>query len=286
MEQVIVNGFVVGTTYALIALGITIIFSIMNVVNFAHGQLYMIGGFVVYYAVAVFGLPFWAGLILSFVLVGAIGVAMELFLFAPVIRKVKRDEVTMLLAMGTAVLLESVALLVFGEKQRGIPAITSGVLQIGDAYLPYSRIIVMVIAALLIAALMLFIAKTRLGRALRALAQDREATALQGVSLKWISALGFGLGAGLAGLSGGLLMALFAIHAGAGTAISVKAFIMIMIGGAGVLSGAILGGFVLGFMEAIAFALLPGSVTFLVIFVLVILFLIIRPNGIMGKPWG
>jgi branched-chain amino acid transport system permease protein len=211
---------------------------------------------------------------------------MELFLFAPVIRKVKRDEVTMLLAMGTAVFLESVALLVFGEKQRGIPAITTGVVRIGDAYLPNSRIVVMFIAALLIAALMLFIAKTRLGRALRALAQDREATALQGVNLKWISALGFGLGTGLAGLSGGLLMALFAIHTGAGTAISVKAFIMIMIGGAGVLSGAILGGFVLGFMEAVAFALLPGSVTFLVIFALVIVFLIIRPNGIMGKPWG
>ena len=145
---------------------------------------------------------------------------------------------------------------------------------------------VMIIAALLIISLMLFIGRTRPGRALRALAQDREATALQGVNLKWISALGFGLGAGLAGLSGGLLIALFAIHTGAGTAISIKAFIMIMIGGAGVLSGAILGGFVLGFVESIAFALLPGSVTFLVIFTLVIVFLIVRPHGIMGKPWG
>lgn len=286
MEQVLVNGVIVGTTYALIALGITIIFSIMNVVNFAHGQLYMVGGFVVYYSTVVFGFPFWVGLVLSFVLVGAIGVVMEYFLFAPVIRKVKRDEVTMLLAMGTAVFLESAALLVFGEKQRGIPAITTGVVKIGDAYLPNARIVVMIVAALLISALMLFIAKTRTGRALRAMAQDREATALQGVNLNRISAFGFGLGTGLAGLSGGLLMALFAIHTGAGTAISVKAFIMIMIGGAGVLSGAILGGFVLGFMEAIAFALLPGSATFLIIFALVIVFLIVRPNGIMGKPWG
>lgn len=286
MEQVLLNGLVVGTTYALIALGITIIFSIMNVVNFAHGQLYMIGGFVVYYVNSVFGFPFWLGLAASFFVVAAIGIVMELFLFRPVMRKIKREEVTMLLAMGTAVFLESAALLIFGEKQRGIPSVVTGVQYVGGAILPNSRIMVMIIAALLIISLMLFIGKTRSGRALRALAQDREATALQGVNLKWISALGFGLGAGLAGLSGGLLIALFAIHTGAGTAISIKAFIMIMIGGAGVLSGAILGGFVLGFVESIAFALLPGSVTFLVIFTLVIVFLIIRPHGIMGKPWG
>lgn len=286
MTQVILNGFVVGTTYALIALGITIIFSIMKVVNFAHGQLYMIGGFVVYYCNVVFGLPFWFGLLMSFLIVALLGVLLEVFLFRPVMLRVKREEVTMLLAMGTAVFLESLALIVFGEKQRGVPSIMSGVLEVFDARLPYSRIIVMVTAAILISGLIVFIGYTRTGRALRAMAQDRDATALQGVNLKWLSALGFGLGAGLAGLSGGLLVGIFAIHTGAGAAVSIKAFLMIMIGGAGVLSGAILGGFVLGFMESIGYALLPGSITFLTIFVLVIIFLIIRPQGIMGKPWG
>lgn len=286
MTQVILNGFVVGTTYALIALGITIIFSIMKVVNFAHGQLYMIGGFVVYYCNVVFGLPFWFGLLMSFLIVALLGVLLEVFLFRPVMLRVKREEVTMLLAMGTAVFLESLALIVFGEKQRGVPSIMSGVLEVFDARLPYSRIIVMATAAILIFGLIVFIGYTRTGRALRAMAQDRDATALQGVNLKWLSALGFGLGAGLAGLSGGLLVGIFAIHTGAGAAVSIKAFLMIMIGGAGVLSGAILGGFVLGFMESIGYALLPGSITFLTIFVLVIIFLIIRPQGIMGKPWG
>ncbi|MBT1156854.1 branched-chain amino acid ABC transporter permease [Aminobacter anthyllidis] len=286
MTQVMLNALVVGTTYALIALGITIIFSIMKVVNFAHGQLYMIGGFVVYYFNVVFGLPFWFGLVMSFLIVGLLGVAMELFLFRPVMLRVKREEVTMLLAMGTAVFLESLALLVFGEKQRGVPPIATGIVELFGARLPTGRIVVIVVAAMLIAALMAFIGYTKTGRALRAMAQDREATALQGVNLKWLSAMGFGLGTGLAGLSGGLLVAIFAVHTGAGTAISIKAFLMIMIGGAGVLSGAILGGFVLGFLESVGYALLPGSLTFLIIFLIVICFLIVRPNGIMGKPWG
>jgi branched-chain amino acid transport system permease protein len=286
MTQVLLNGLVVGTTYALIALGITIVFSIMKVVNFAHGQLYMIGGFIVYYVNVVFRLPFWLGLVLSFLIVGLLGVVMELALFRPVMQRVKREEVTMLLAMGTAVFLESLALLVFGEKQRGVPAVATGVVEIFDARLPAGRIVVLALAAILIASLMLFIEYTRLGRALRAMAQDREATALQGVNLKWLSAFGFGLGAGLAGLAGGLLVSIFAVHSGGGTAVSIKSFLMIMIGGAGVLSGAILGGFVLGFMESIGYALLPGSMTYLVIFLLVIGFLIVRPQGIMGKPWG
>lgn len=286
MTQVLLNAILVGTTYALIALGITVIFSIMKVVNFAHGQLYMIGGFVVYYVNVVFGLPFWVGLLMSFVIVGLLGVAMELFLFRPVMLRVKREEVTMLLAMGTAVFLESLALIVFGEKQRGVPPIATGIIEIFGARLPTARIVVIVVAALLIAALMAFIGYTKTGRALRAMAQDREATALQGVNLKWLSAMGFGLGTGLAGLAGGLLVAIFAITTGAGTAVSIKAFIMIMIGGAGVLSGAILGGFVLGILESVGYALFPGSLTFLIIFLIVICFLIVRPQGIMGKPWG
>ena len=286
MTQVLLNGLVVGMTYALIALGLTIIFSIMNVVNFAHGQLYMIGGFVVYYLTAVYGFPYPASLLASFAVVGLLGAAMEVTLFRPVMERVQREEVTMLLAMGTAVLLEGIAFLLFGEKQRGVPPLVTGVYKIGDAYLPAGRALVLGLAAALIVCLLLFITYTRPGRALRALAQDREATALQGVNLGRISAFGFGLGAGLAGLAGGLLVTVFAIYSGAGTSISIKAFLMIMIGGAGVVSGAILGGFVLGFAESIGYALVPGSMTYLIIFIAVILFLIVRPHGIMGRPWG
>ena len=286
MEQVIVNGVVLSATYALIALGLTLIFGIMGVLNFAHGQLFMIGGFMTYYVYGVFGLPFLLALPVAALVVGAIGVVFEVFFFRRVLRVATREEQSMLLAVGTALLLESVALFVFGEKQRGVPPVITGVYRIGDAYLPAGRLLVVLLSLALIVALLLFVQYTRPGRAMRALAQDKEVTHLMGVDVGRISALGFGLGAALAGLAGGLLVTISAVNAGVGTVTSIKAFIMIMIGGAGVVGGAILGAVVLGFAEAIGYALFPGSITYLLIFTGLILFLIVRPQGIMGKPWG
>ncbi|HXH02664.1 MAG TPA: branched-chain amino acid ABC transporter permease [Candidatus Competibacteraceae bacterium] len=283
MTQMIVNGLVLGTLYALIALGLTLIFSIMRVVNFAHGQMYMLGGFVVYYLNVVFGLNYFLALLGAIVTVGLVGVLFEVFLFRRVMRIAKREENTMLLAMGTALLLESLAYVVFGEKQRGVPPIVDGVLEIGDAFLPLSRLLVMALSAVMIVALLLFVQYTRPGRAMRAVAQDKEVTYLQGVNIKRIGMLGFFLGAALAGAAGGLLVTVFAVNAGIGTAISVKAFLMVMIGGAGVTAGAILGAFALGFAEAIGYEVFPGSITYLLIFIGIIVFLLIRPQGIMGR---
>jgi branched-chain amino acid transport system permease protein len=167
-----------------------------------------------------------------------------------------------------------------------VPPVVTGVYQIFGAYLPASRLLVLVLSVLLVVALLLFVQYTKPGRAMRAVAQDKEVTLLVGVDVNRISALGFGIGAAFAGLAGGLLITISAINSGIGTAISIKAFIMIMIGGAGVVAGAIVGGIVLGFAEAIGYALIPGSMTYLLIFIAMILFLILRPQGIMGKPWG
>lgn len=284
MEQILVNGLVSGSIYALIALGLTLIFGIMRVVNFAHGQMYMLGGFGVYYLYAEAGLPYLVALVLSTLSVALVGVAFEIFFFRRVMRVAKREENTMLLAMGTALLLENAALLIFGEKQRGVPPVVDGVLALGDAYLPTARLLVMISAVVLVAVLMAFVQFTATGRALRAVAQDREATRLQGINTDMLGAIGFGLGAGLAGAAGGLLITVFAVNSGVGTAVSVKAFTMIMLGGAGVVPGAILGGLLLGFAEAIGYDLFPGSVTYLLIFAFLITFLVIRPQGIMGKP--
>lgn len=286
MEQILVNGAILSANYALIALGITLIFGIMNVLNFAHGQMFMIGGLIVYTACVVFKLPYAVGLLSAAVLVGLIGMLLERTLFQRVMRISSREENTMLLAVGTALLLENIALYVFGEKQRGIPPMVSGVYRLGSAFLPANRLLVFAISLALIAAVLLFVNFTRQGRAMRALAQDRTATMLMGVDVNRISMLGFGLGAALAGIAGGLLISVSGVNAGIGTAISTKAFIMIMIGGAGVIGGALLGAVALGFAEAIGYALFPGSVTYLLIFTALILFLLIRPQGIMGKPWG
>ncbi len=192
----------------------------------------------------------------------------------------------MLLAAGTALLLESLILIFFGEKHRGVPSVVTGVMQVGDAFIPYSRLLVIVLSGLLIAGFMLFMQYTRPGRALRAVAQDREATALQGVNVDRYSMIGFAMGAGLAGLAGAMLVSISGVNSGLGTAISIKAFIMVMIGGAGVVPGAILGGFILGFLESVGYSQLPGGQTQLVIFAGLIVFLAIRPQGLMGKPWG
>jgi branched-chain amino acid transport system permease protein len=286
LEQIIVNGVVLAANYALIALGLTLIFGILNFLNFAHGQMYMVGGFVVYYVYAIFGMNYFVALLACALTLFCIGVAFETLFFRRVLRITTREENSMLLAVGAALLLENLALSLFGEKQRGVPPVVTGVYQIFGAYLPASRLLVLMLSALLVIGLLLFVQYTKPGRAMRAVAQDKEVTLLMGVNVGRISALGFGIGAALAGLAGGLLITISAINSGIGTAISIKAFIMIMIGGAGVVAGAILGGIVLGFAEAIGYALIPGSMTYLLIFIGLIIFLIIRPQGIMGKPWG
>ena len=289
MEQIFANGLYLGAQYALIALGLTLIFSLMNVLNFAHGQMYVFGGFVTYTVVAQLGLPFIVGLVASAVVLAVMGAAIEKFLFRPVIRRSRREESTMLLAAGIAFFLDAVILLLFGEKQRGVPKIVNGVFNWDmRIIMPYDRILIAVLAVALIAGFILFMQYSRTGRAMRALAQDRVAAQLMGVDVDRYSMIGFAMGAMLAGLVGGLLVAITGIHLGMGGPTSVKAFLMIMIGGAGVISGAIAGGFILGMMESVGLTVLAayGDITYLVIFATLMVFLAIRPQGLMGKPWG
>ena len=291
MAQVLINGAVLGCVYALIALGLTMVFSIMRVVNFAHGQMYMLGAFVVYYLYGEYGLPFFVALPAAAAVLGVVGVLFNRFFFQPVLANATREENSMLMAVGTALLLENLALTVFGEKQRGVPPVVDGAFVFGDvaeggAILTYPNAMVALLAVVAIGGLLAFVQYTRPGRALRAVAQDKEAARLQGVDVKATTTLGFAIGGALAGLAGGLLVTTYGVNSGVGTNISTKAFIMIMIGGAGVTQGAIVGGVLLGFAEAIGYDLLPGSVTYLLIFIAMIVFLVFKPNGLYGKPWG
>jgi branched-chain amino acid transport system permease protein len=289
MEQIIVNGLYLGAQYALIALGLTLIFSLMNVLNFAHGQMYVLGGFVTYTVVAQFQLPFIVGLIASALVLAVVGALVEKFLFRPVIKKSKREESTMLLAAGIAFFLDAVILLVFGEKQRGVPKIIDGVFNWNFiVIMPYDRIVIGFAAIAIIAAFILFMQYSTAGRAMRALAQDKVAATLMGVDVAMYSMIGFALGAALAGLVGGLLVTITGVNLGMGGPASIKAFMMIMIGGAGVISGAIAGGFILGMMESVGLTVLSeyGDITYLVIFASLMIFLALRPQGLMGKPWG
>jgi branched-chain amino acid transport system permease protein len=289
MEQILANGVYLGAQYAMIALGLTLIFALMNVLNFAHGQMYVLGGFVTYTFYGQFGWPFVIALMMSCVTLAVLGALIEKFLFGPVIRRSAREESTMLLAAGLAFLFDAIILLLFGEKQRGVPKIVNGVLNWDfRLIMPYDRIAICALAILSVAAFILFMQYSRTGRALRALAQDRVAAQLMGVNVERYSMIGFALGAMLAGLVGGLLVTITGVNLGMGGPTSIKAFMMVMIGGAGVISGAIAGGVILGFLEAIGLAVLSqyGDITYLLIFVSLMIFLAIRPQGLMGKPWG
>jgi len=288
MEQVIANGVYLGAQYALIALGLTLIFGLMNVLNFAHGQMYVLGGFITYAVYGQLGLPFPIAVLASGATLAVIGALMERYLFRTVIKRSHREESTMLLAAATAFFFDAVVLLAFGEKQRGVPKIVKGVFNNFGVILPYDRIVVAALAAISIISFILFMKYSKPGRAMRALAQDRVAAQLMGVDVDRYTMIGFAMGAMLAGLVGGLLVTITGVNSGIGGPISIKAFMMIMIGGAGVVGGAIAGGFILGMMESVGLTVLReyGDVTYLVIFAALMVFLAIRPNGLMGKPWG
>lgn len=289
MEQVVVNGLYLGAQYALIALGLTLIFSLMNVLNFAHGQLYVIGGFITYTVSVKLGLPYIAALFTAGVSLAIVGALLEKFLFRPVIKKSIREESTMLLAAGVAFFLDAIILLFFGEKQRGIPKIVDGVFNWDfRIIIPYDRVLIGCLALLSIIAFIAYMQYSKAGRAMRALAQDKIAAQLMGVNVELYSMIGFSMAAMLAGVAGGLLVSITGVNLGMGGPTSIKAFMMVMIGGAGVISGAIAGGFILGMLESIGLTVLSdfGDITYLVIFASLIVFLSIRPQGLMGKPWG
>ena len=288
MEQVLVNGLYLGAQYALVALGLTLIFALMNVLNFAHGQMYVLGAFITYTVYGQMGLPFVVALIASGLTLAIVGAMFEKFLFRTVIKRSLREESTMLLAAATAFFLDAIVLLLFGEKQRGVPKIINGIFVSDDLIIPYDRLVVGGLALLFIAGFMAYMQYSKPGRAMRALAQDRMAAQLMGVNVDRYSMVGFALGAMLAGVVGGLLVSITGVNSGIGGPISIKAFTMVMICGAGVVGGAIAGGFILGMLEAVGASVLHayGDITTLLIFAALMVFLSIRPNGLMGKPWG
>jgi branched-chain amino acid transport system permease protein len=279
----LLNGLYSGVQYALIALGLTLIFSLMNVMNFAHGQFYVLGGFVTYYVYGVLGLPFPAALLAVAIVLAGTGALFDILLFRRVLANSDREESSMLLAAGAALLLDSLFIIFFGEKHRGVPPVIAGMLGWDGLRLPMSRVLIIGISIFLVLAFILFMKYTRPGRVLRALAQNRDAARLMGVNVNRYSTIGWMAAAILAGLAGALLVSVSGVNSGLGLWISIKAFIMVMIGGAGVIAGALAGGVALGLIESLGYHFLPGGETYLAIFVLMIVFLAIRPRGLMGQ---
>ena len=276
--QVFVNGLMLGLTYVLIASGFSLIYGIMRLLNFAHGEFYMLGAFATYLLCEHLGVHYFTALALSMVIIGFLGVLVYRFFFRPF-----RDEhdPSLVIALGIAMLIGGLALIIFGEKDKSVAPVFSGVIQVWGATLSKERVAVIVMAIVLMVALTLYIKFSKTGQAMRAVSQDREAAALQGIGVDSTFTLCMGISSALAGAAGALLAPLFYVNPFLGMHAVLKALVVVVIGGLGSIPGAIAGGLLLGFVESFGNTFF-GDITEILGFVIVMIILLFRPQGLFG----
>ena len=282
VSQQVVNGLIIGSVYALMAIGLTLIFGMMDVVNFAHGEFYMLGAFFSYYLAGFLGLDYYTAVLVSILLVVGVGFLCERLLLRPL----RKETVitTVLATIGLSIFLKNSALIVWGARPKlidspfALDAIHIGPIAVTEAKIFASAV---TIAAILLAHL--GIQKTRLGRAMRATFQDKEASYLVGVSVSNIYVLTFVLGAGLAATAGAVIGTIFLVYPDMGELAAMKAFVVVIMGGMGSFMGAIFGGLILGVAEAIGAGFISSGYKDAIGFILVISILMFKPSGLFKK---
>jgi branched-chain amino acid transport system permease protein len=282
MEQILVNGLQSSLIYILIALGLCIIFSILSIVNFAHGEFYMLGAFVIYFIVEQLRIPYVVGVVLAFLLVGAFGMFCERMLFR---RVVGIGHNALVLSLGLSLVVSNLALHLFGSQDKSVSQVVSGIvrLSIGRGIsISVERLTIMACSAFFILLVFLFIHRTKTGRAMRAIAQNRAVAILQGVDVTRDSMIGFSLGCALAGLAGAIVSPAIYLYPSMGLPPAIKAFVVIVLGGMGSIHGAVLGGLILGFLEATTQFYTQAVWADFLGFVVLISVLIVKPSGILG----
>jgi branched-chain amino acid transport system permease protein len=282
--QQVVNGVTIGVVYALIAIGLTLVFGILDVINFAHGEFYMIGAFLTYGLTVTLGLEYFLALALTIVGGAVAGLLAERLTVRPL--KDRHMFTVVLSTLGLSIFLQNGALLTWGPDPREIELTWgSRPLIIGGVVITFLRLAVLATGAALIAALTWFIRRTTWGMAMRAVAGNRGAAALMGIPVDRIYAITFALGASLAGVAGGLLGAMFTIEPTMGEWAVVKAFSVVIMGGMGNVPGAVLGGIILGVAENLGAGFLPGGTGYKdgIGYAILILVLLYRPQGFFGR---
>ena len=277
--QPLVYGLQIGLTYVLLALGLTVIFSMMNVLNLAHGEFYMLGAFTVFYVNGLLKVNYFLALAMSVVVVAVMGIFFERIFFRPA-----RGEVvpTVIVGIGLMWLLQTAAQLLFGAQPRGMKEVFQGSVSFLNINISDSRIAAGIISILLVAGVYLFIYKTKQGKAMQAVAQDREAAMSLGIDVGKIGTLGFALGCGLAGAAGGLMAPIFFIEPTMGTTTLIKSLCIIILGGVGSIPGAALGGIILGIIESYGQTFLGYSATTFP-FLIILFILVFKRTGLMGR---
>lgn len=287
--QQMVNGLSLGSLYALIAIGYTMVYGILRLINFAHGDLIMVSAYVAVMGVGWFRWPWPLAATMAVITTGILGVMLELGAYRP-LRHAPRISL-LISAIAASFFLENVALVIVGGIPRPfpVPAWISGSLVLGETFIPRLSLVIPVITAVLLAGLFLLLHRTQVGRAMRALAYDLETTGLMGVNVNRVISLAFLVGSLLAG-GGGLLWALKypQINPFMGIMPGLKAFIAAVLGGIGNLAGAVVGGLLLGLLEVMLVALFPAWSGYrdALAFVLLIVILLVRPTGLLGEALG
>ena len=284
--QHLVNGTSLGSLYALIAIGYTMVYGILRLINFAHGDIFMLGVYITYYGITYTPIPWWLVFILSAVITGVFGLVLEKLAYKP-LRSAPRITI-MISAIGASFLLQNLGVLIFGGRPKAfpIPDVLSKTLVVGGVSVAIVSVVIPIITIFLLIGLTFIIQKTKTGMAMRALSKDYEAASLMGIDINKVISFTFFIGSFLAAVGGILwgtkypqLMPLMGVMPG------LKCFIAAVIGGIGNITGAVVGGFILGLGEIMLIAFLPTLTGYrdAFSFILLIVILLIKPTGLMGE---
>jgi branched-chain amino acid transport system permease protein len=280
--QHLVNALIMGGTYALLGIGLTLIFGIMRIVNFTHGELYAMGAYMMYFFATVLGLNFFVAIAFAIVAGMAMGTVIEFTLLRP--KRGADIDTTMLLMIGAWIVMQNAEHLIWGGIAKSIPSpLPETPLVIGPVSISWLRVMVLIISVVLIAATYFLINRTKLGKAMRATFQDGGTAALMGVNVNAIYTTTFALGSGLGAAAGALLGPVFVVTPTMGDLASLKAFAIVILGGLGNITGAAIGGFMLAVAEEIGAGYISSGYRDAMGFLIIIIVLLFKPTGLFAR---
>jgi len=279
--QQVFNGVMLGSTYAIVALGLTLVFGILHIPNFAHGHLYMLGAYISFFLMTLYGFGFWTALVASMVILGLIGMLIERVVYRPLQGRPHINS--FISAVGALIILETSVIVFWGPQGRRIPNPYPDMVELLGITMSYQRLLVIGAAIAMIILLQLFIKKTTPGTTIEAVAQNREGAMLVGINVNWVSSLTFAISTATAAAAASLVAPIFMISPTMGALLGMKAFVIVILGGLGSIPGAIVGGYILGILEAIGGGYLSAAYKDVYAFGALILILSIRPTGLFGK---
>lgn len=281
----LINGASLGSVYALIALGYTMVYGIAKMLNFAHGDVIMIGGYVVFTTITTWGMPPMVGLIIAIAFCTILGMVIERVAYKPL--RGATSLAVLITAIGVSYLLQNIALLVFSASPKSFTSIVSTEpisLAGGQIIISGETIVTILSCIVIMIVLMLFINKTKAGQAMLAVSEDRGAATLMGINVNGTIALTFAIGSGLAAIAGALLCSAYpTLTPYTGSMPGIKAFVAAVFGGIGSIPGAFIGGIILGIIENLAKAYISSQMADAIVFAVLIIVLLVKPTGLFGK---